>query len=95
MHSPLSGETHSSPPEDPNRRRASWSRQFALAMELPFLLAGSIFIGGLFGHLLDRWLGTKPFLMIALGGLGLYAGVRELLRRLLKTGTGANRPSSR
>jgi F0F1-type ATP synthase assembly protein I len=38
----------------------------ALAMELPFLLAGGALVGGLFGYLLDRWLHTKPFLMIRL-----------------------------
>ena len=68
-----------------------WSRQFALAMELPFMLAGSVFIGGLFGYLLDGWLGTKPFLMIVLGAMGLYAGIRELLRRLLKSDSDGKR----
>ena len=68
----------------------AYPRQFAVAMELPFILAGAIFIGGLFGYLLDRWLGTTPLLMVALGAVGLYAGVRELLRRLSRTGSSGN-----
>jgi F0F1-type ATP synthase assembly protein I len=51
-------------------------------MELPFLLVGGALVGGLFGFLLDRWLHTKPFLMLILGALGFIAAVRDMLRRL-------------
>ena len=68
--------------EKSRRRAASFARQFSLAMELPFLLAGTVVLGGLFGYLLDRWLKTRPFGMLVLGAMGLYAGLRELLRRL-------------
>jgi len=50
-------------------------------MELPFLLVGSVLLGGFLGFLLDRWLHTKPYLMLIVGGLGFYAGVREVIRR--------------
>ena len=73
--------THESPDTPPPRRPANFSRQFALAMELPFVLAGSVLVGGFFGYWLDRWLGTRPMFLLALGALGLFAGVRELLRR--------------
>jgi F0F1-type ATP synthase assembly protein I len=56
----------------------------AMAMELPFLLAGGTLVGGLFGFLLDRWLHTKPYLMILLGAVGFFAAVRDMLRRLEK-----------
>ena len=59
-------------------------------MELPFLVASAVFVGGLFGHFLDNWLGSKPWMMVLLGGLGLFAGIREMLRRLLKTGPDGN-----
>ncbi len=68
------------------------ARQFAMAMELPFLLVGSVLLGGFLGVLLDRWLGTKPYLMLVLGGIGFFAGIREVLRRLPKDGNG-NRAS--
>jgi ATP synthase protein I len=65
-------------------------RQFAVAMELPFVLVSAVVIAGLAGYLLDRWLGSAPWLMILFGGIGFYAGVRDVLRRLeKKDGTGS------
>lgn len=32
------------------------------------------------GYLLDRWLGTSPWLLIALAGVGLIGGVARLIR---------------
>ena len=60
-------------------------RQFALATELPFLIAGGALVGGLMGYFLDEYLHTKPWLMIALGCLGFAGAVREMLRRLDKS----------
>jgi len=54
----------------------------ALALELPFTLVGPIAVGDAMGYFLDRWLHTKPWLMLILGALGFFAGVREVLRRL-------------
>jgi len=53
-----------------------------MALELPFVLVSAIVVGGFFGYLLDSWLHTKPVLMLVLGGLGFYAGVRDVLRRV-------------
>jgi ATP synthase protein I len=66
------------------------SNQIAIAMELPFTLVGAVIAGGLVGYLLDRWLHTGPWLMMVLGALGFFAGVREVIRRLPmdKNGTG-------
>jgi F0F1-type ATP synthase assembly protein I len=83
--------------EDPGRTRfpksqkdsASLSRQFGMALELPFVLVAAIVIGGIFGFLLDRWLHTKPYLTLILGGIGFYAGVRDVLRRVSTKGGGA------
>jgi len=60
------------------------ARQFALAMDLPFLLVGGVLAGGLLGYLLDRWWHTKPVFMILLGAAGFAISVRDLLRRLQK-----------
>jgi F0F1-type ATP synthase assembly protein I len=49
---------------------------------LPIVLVSAIVIGGLFGYLLDRWLHTKPIFLLILGGMGFYAGVRDVLRRV-------------
>ena len=69
-------------PEQPRRSQGNFARQFAMAMELPFVLVGGVFAGGLLGYFLDRWWGTRPYLMLGLGALGFYVGVRDLLRRL-------------
>jgi ATP synthase protein I len=73
-----------SPPPDPSKNSGGFTRQFALAMELPFLLVGGALVGGLLGFLLDRWLHTKPFMMLILGAVGFIAAVRDMLRRLQK-----------
>ena len=64
------------------KQAQGFSRQFATAMELPFLIVGTIVVGGVLGFCLDRWLHTKPYLMLILGVLGFFAGVRDVLRRL-------------
>ncbi|HKV03758.1 MAG TPA: AtpZ/AtpI family protein [Candidatus Acidoferrales bacterium] len=55
-------------------------KQVALAMELPFLLVGPAVIGGAIGYFLDRWLHTKPWVMIILGLAGVALGLYDTLR---------------
>lgn len=64
------------------KKSNNFSNQFAMAMELPFILVGAVLLGGLLGYFLDRWLHTNPFLMLVFGALGFFGGVREILRRL-------------
>jgi ATP synthase protein I len=74
-----------SPPPPPRKNpNGGANRQIEMAMELPFLLVGGALVGGLFGYLLDRWLHTKPWLMLIVGGVGFAVGVRDMLRRLQK-----------
>ena len=67
------------------------SNQAAIAMELPFVLVAAVVVGGLLGYLLDHWLHTKPVFLLVLGGIGFYAGVRDVLRRLAGSGDGIKR----
>ncbi|MGH9741139.1 MAG: AtpZ/AtpI family protein [Candidatus Acidiferrum sp.] len=60
-----------------------------LAMELPFTLVGALAVGAALGYLLDRWLHTKPILILVFGALGFAAGVREVLRRVPGNGNAA------
>ncbi len=62
----------------------TFSQQFAMATELPFILVGTIAVGGLLGYFIDGWLHTRAIFMIVLGFLGFFAGLREVLRRLPK-----------
>ena len=62
-------------------------RAFALAGQLGFTLAGGGILGAFVGHALDRWLGTRPALLIAGlllgfagGAAGAYRAVRGFLR---------------
>ena len=67
------------------------SNQAAIAMELPFVLVAAVVVGGLLGYFLDHWLHTKPVFLLVLGGIGFYAGVRDVLRRLAGSGDGVKR----
>jgi F0F1-type ATP synthase assembly protein I len=64
------------------QKAAGFSRQFAVAMELPFVIVASALVGGLLGFFLDRWLHSKPYLMMLFGLLGFFGGVRDVLRRV-------------
>ncbi len=64
------------------KKSADLASQPALALELPFTFVGAIVVGGAIGFFIDRWLHTRPWLMLVFGGLGFYAGIREVIRRL-------------
>jgi F0F1-type ATP synthase assembly protein I len=68
-------------PPDPKRVK-DFGSQSALAMELPFTLVGAVLFAGAIGFFLDKWLHTKPWLMLALGSWDFIGGVREVIRRL-------------
>jgi F0F1-type ATP synthase assembly protein I len=61
-----------------------FSQQFAMAMELPFIIVAAVIVGGLIGYFLDRWLHATPVLMLVFGGLGFFAGLRDVLIRAKK-----------
>ena len=75
-------------PEQPVRNPADWIRQLAMALDLPFLLAGAVVGGGFVGYVLDTYLHTAPWLMLVCGGLGFVAGLRGVLRSLGRRGGG-------
>lgn len=81
-------QTSNRPLSGKERNAQNYASNSALALELPFTLAGAIVAGGAIGFFLDKWLHTGPWLMIVLGGLGFVAGVREVIRRLPGTTDG-------
>ena len=82
---------HSDSPSPGVEKAKDVSNQAAIAMELPFVLVAAVVVGGLLGYLLDHWLHTKPVFLLVLGGIGFYAGVRDVLRRLAGSGDGIKR----
>jgi ATP synthase protein I len=67
--------------QDPRSKKdPSARRQIAIALELPFLLVGPAVVGGAIGFFLDRWLHTKPWIMLLLGLCGAALGLRDTLK---------------
>jgi ATP synthase protein I len=64
----------------PGKNSSSAAKQIALALELPFMLVGPVLLGGAIGYGLDRWLHTKPILMIVFGIIGVAIGIRDALK---------------
>jgi ATP synthase protein I len=88
----LATEKPSPPPSKPGDNQGQeWRRQSATATELPFVLVLAMLAGGGIGYLLDRWLHTKPWLMLVFGVIGFGTGIRDVLRRVMKSGNG-NKP---
>lgn len=75
---PVNDESNPSTPAKSN----NFATQFAMAMELPFVLVGAVLLGGVLGFFLDRWFHTKPYLMMVFGALGFFGGVRDIVRRM-------------
>lgn len=66
------------PEEQGHRSGAAWGRALRASSDL---LAGLI-VGMLIGLLLDKWLGTSPWLLLAGIGIGFAAGLRNLARTM-------------
>ena len=55
-------------------------RQWLEASALAFIFPVAIALGYGWGWLMDRWLGTSPWLSYIFAGLGMIAAFRELFR---------------
>ena len=62
----------------PERGRTLRSLGALSAVGLSFVFA--VIIGAALGYVLDRWLGTTPWLFLACFFLGLAAGIRAVFR---------------
>lgn len=59
-------------------------RRLAELSSIGLLLPSSIAIGLFIGYLLDRWLGTAPWLLLIFTLLGIVSGLLSLFRALKK-----------
>jgi len=60
------------------------NRKTGLAYAAAFSLFAAVVSGLLLGWLLDRWLGTRPWLLVTGFVLGVAAGFYELVRTIAK-----------
>ena len=77
-----SGERQSPTEEELGRRSSALGKAFKLSTEL---VAG-VFVGGLLGWLLDRWLGTPPVFLLIFLLLGIAAGFLNVIRAARRMG---------
>jgi ATP synthase protein I len=59
-------------------------RRLAELSSIAMILPASIAVGLFFGYLLDRWLGTEPWLLLIFTVLGIVSGLLSLFRALKK-----------
>lgn len=57
-------------------------RKIAELTSIGLMLPSSIVVGLFFGTLLDRWLGTGPWLLLVFTVLGVVSGILSLFRAL-------------
>ena len=59
-------------------------RRLAELSSIALILPSSIAVGLFLGYLLDRWLGTAPWLLLIFTVLGIVSGLLSLFRALKK-----------
>ena len=59
-------------------------RRLAELSSIAMILPASIAVGLFMGYLLDRWLGTEPWLLLIFTILGIVSGLLSLFRALKK-----------
>lgn len=66
--------------QDKTRKGPNESSAFGAATRLVAELVSGLVVGGGIGWLLDRWLGTGPWLLVAFFMLGAAAGLLNVMR---------------
>jgi ATP synthase protein I len=65
-------------------KKESNYRKLANISSLALMLPSSIAVGLFLGYWLDKWLGTKPWLMMIFTPLGVASGLFSLIRGIIK-----------
>lgn len=68
-------ERHAPPAESPSRGQA-----LAMGFRIAVEMLAALLVGGVIGWLLDRWLGTAPFMFLLFIALGAAAGMRNVIQ---------------
>ena len=59
-------------------------RRLAELSSLGLILPSGIVVGFFFGYLLDKWLGTRPWMLLVCTVLGIISGLLSLIRGIKK-----------
>ena len=76
--------SHHEMPEDEDKDKEETNRKTGIAYAAAFSLFAAVVSGLVLGWLLDRWLGTKPWLLVVGVTLGSVAGFYEFIRATSK-----------
>ena len=79
--------------DDGARAAAERGRGLSLALRMGVELVAALVVGVGIGFLLDRWLGTAPWLLIAFFLLGAAAGMLNVFRVASRMDRGAGKGS--
>lgn len=63
-----------------------YSRGLGMAFRLATEMVAALFVGGAIGWFLDRWLGTRPWLLLVFLTLGMAAGTLNAYRAARRWG---------
>ncbi|MBL8670742.1 MAG: AtpZ/AtpI family protein [Alphaproteobacteria bacterium] len=73
-------------PQASGGRGGATGSGFGLAYRMAMELVASLVVGFGLGYLLDRWLGTRPWLLIVMILLGMSAGLYNVIRTGIRMG---------
>jgi F0F1-type ATP synthase assembly protein I len=89
-------ESQEKPAGDSSRQAEGgyWQSRFRGLLQVGAgnMFASSVIAGLLIGFLVDRWLGTAPLFMLAVGALGFVGGMRNAKRTLMMQDRSADHP---
>ncbi len=66
--------------QDQREPKPSRSRPIGQALRLATEMASALFVGAVLGWFLDKWLGTRPWLLLLFLVLGMAAGMLNAYR---------------
>ncbi len=70
------------PDNKPDNNKFKLARQLGIAVTIPMTLLAGPLVGWFIGSWLDKWFGTKPWLLVILLVLGTVAGVRQTIHMI-------------
>ncbi|MDC0059497.1 AtpZ/AtpI family protein [Pelagibacteraceae bacterium] len=66
------------------KNKSSNATSLGKALKISTELVAAVFVGSIFGFILDNWFGTKPWLTITFFFIGAVAGILNVIRSAKK-----------